>query len=356
MIRVLVDENIPVPDEFRVPEIELLRCAGRSLSSAELQGVDALLVRSVTQIDQALLQGTSVGFVGSATAGIDHLDIRYLNSVAIPYAYAPGSNAVSVVDYVLSSLAALDMDPRDHSIGIVGCGQVGSRLYRRMRALGCTCYCYDPFLMEADQADLCNLDQVLQADVLCLHTPLTDTGPHPTSNMLAYEQLSKLPQGAAIINAGRGGVVNEVDLKRVVSERPDIRLVFDVWQAEPNIDAELVTLCQIATPHIAGYAAKAKLRGSQMVFDALFRQFGILANMDLIQPSSKLKEVAAEQWNRALLEVYDPRIDDANFSVDLSPDVFDRLRKNYPLRREIAEYYSSNKLLQSFGFSQFQPR
>lgn len=352
MIRVLIDENIPIPEGIQGSAMELIRRAGRDLSSADLRGIDALLVRSVTQVNQSLLSGSSVSFVGSATAGIDHIDVAYLQSAGISYHYAAGSNAASVVDYVLCSLAALNLNPQGHSVGIVGCGQVGGRLYRRLQALDCDCYCYDPFLSEAEQADLYDLEQVLKAQILCLHTPLTDSGPYPTNNMLSYEHLNTLPHGAVLINAGRGGVVNEVDLKRLVSERPDIRLVFDVWQDEPNIDIELVGLCQIATPHIAGYAAQSKLRGSQMVFDALMQHFEISVNAVSPEPSSVSKKIEEQQWNRALLEVYDPRADDAKLRANRDARGFDQLRKSYPQRYEIAEYQSENKILQSFGFSQ----
>lgn len=352
MIRVLVDENIPIPEGIQNSAIELVRKAGRDLGGPDLKGFDALLVRSVTQVDQSLLAGTSVSFVGSATAGIDHLDVEYLKSAGITHSYAAGSNAASVVDYVLCSLAALGINPQNRSVGIVGCGQVGGRLYKRLQALGCDCYCYDPFLSEAEQADLCDLERVLEAQILCLHTPLTESGTHPTKNMLGYERLTNLPQGAVLINAGRGGVVNESDLKRLVSVRPDIRLVLDVWQDEPQIDTELMDLCQIATPHIAGYAAQSKLRGSQMVFDALMRQFEIPAVSQSIQPSKELRNIETEQWSRALLEVYDPRRDDANLRENRDAQGFDQLRKSYAQRYEIAEYQSENKLLQDFGFSQ----
>ena len=351
MIRVLVDENIPIPSEYSSPEVELISIAGREITSLDLQNIDALLVRSVTKVDADLLKGVSISFVGSATAGIDHLDTNYLQNAGIPYFYAAGSNARSVVDYVLCSLAALNVDPRTHSIGILGCGQVGSRVYERMRALDCECSCYDPFLSDSIQADLCDLDQVLSAEILCLHTPLTSSGPFPTKNMLRYEQLRKLPFGAVLINAGRGGVVNEADLKKILLERSDIRLVMDVWEDEPNIDKELLTLCQIGTPHIAGYAAIAKYRGSQMVFDALFSHFQIDRLEVTADMSNGYKLIEASEWDRALLEIYDPRADDALLRKAKNAEDFDLLRKDYPHRNEIAEFISANELFMALGCS-----
>lgn len=350
MIRVLVDENIPIPDAISGADIELRRCSGRDIKAADLLDTDALLVRSVTQVGRRLLSNTQVRFVGSATAGFDHLDIDYLNQADIGYYYAAGSNANSVVDYVLSCLAVLSVDPRERSLGIVGCGQVGGRLYRRMQHLNVQCSCYDPFLSSSDQPDLFDLDKVLRSDILCLHTPLTKSGPYPTENMIGYQQLMQLPEGAVVINAGRGGVINEEDLKRVVTHRPDMHLVMDVWQGEPHIDMEVLDLCEIATPHIAGYAAPAKLRGSQMVFEKMFEYFGIGGYKNLtVQPSSK-ESTADDSWNRAVLNVYDPRVDDALLRADRVRN-FDQLRKNYPMRLEIADYVSESETLQKFGFS-----
>lgn len=348
MIRVIVDENIPLPTKLDLSRFELIQRQGRSISRSDLSGVDALLVRSVTKVDKDLLDHTGIQFVASATAGIDHLDTSYLKSSGIDYFYAAGSNADSVVDYVLCSLAALGRDPRAAAVGIIGCGQVGGRLYKRMSSLGCDCYCYDPFLSAKEQPDLASLELALQANIVCLHTPLTDSGPYPTRQMISANQLELLADKAVLINAGRGGVINETDLKNLMLKRDDISLVFDVWQDEPDIDRELLALCDIATPHIAGYAAQAKLRGSQQVFQALSNKFGI--DQVSFEPDSKnLKSLEAEQWDRALLQVYDPRIDDTGLRT--KPESFDQLRKNYPLRAEVSEFQSQDESLQKFGFS-----
>ena len=349
MIRVLADENIALMEEFQSPDMEFVLRAGRGLRAEDLMNIDALLVRSVTEVNQQLLQNTPVRFVGSATAGIDHLDINYLNNAGIAYSYAPGSNADSVVDYVLCCLAAIGRDPQGASIGIIGCGQVGRRLYRRMKALGCDCFCYDPFLGEDQQADLCGLEQVLAADIVSLHTPLTNSGPYPTENMINMDQLKELRAGAVLINAGRGGVINESALKDHLSGGEDIQLVFDVWKGEPNIDADLVELCQIATPHIAGYAARAKLRGSQMVFEALCQHFALANPLPASGKPEEADVTKDNQWDSALLSVYDPRHDDQRLRVNLGD--FDQLRKSYPARSELAEHRSENKVLQNFGFS-----
>lgn len=356
MTTVIVDENIPIPSRFYVPDVEIVRVSGRSLKPEDLVRADALLVRSVTKVNRDLLDGSSVKFVASAAAGIDHIDMEYLKEKAIPCFYAAGSNAQSVVDYVLCSLAAIGLDPRERRFGIIGCGQVGGQLYRALQTLNAKCQCYDPFLTTEQQSDLVSLDAVLASEVICLHTPLTTEGQYPTKNMLSYDQLIQLPQGALLINAGRGEVINEEDLKRVLKIRPDIRLVFDVWSGEPSIDAEVVEACEIATPHIAGYSAGAKSRGSQLVFEALFRQFNIPFESEVARTENPCK-IESEDWSSALLEVYDPRRDDAVLRASLSAggEGFDFLRKNYAHRTEISEFCSDNSKLHAFGFLRPRP-
>jgi len=348
---IIVDENIPIPSSFYVPGVEIVRVSGRSLKPEDLGTADALLVRSVIQVNEALLEGSSVRFVASATAGIDHLDMDYLKAKGIPCFYAAGSNAQSVVDYVLCCLAAIDFDPRERNFGVVGCGQVGGLLYQALQVLNAKCQCYDPFLTGQQQPELTDLNTVLTSEVICLHTPLTKEGRYPTQGMLGFDQLIQLPEGALVINAGRGGVINEDDLKRVLNDRPDIRLIFDVWSGEPSIDAEIVKACEIATPHIAGYSAGAKSRGSQMVFEELFRYFDIAFEPEMDR-TGNLSKIENKNWNSALLEVYDPRRDDAVLRASLSAggEGFDFLRKNYAHRTEISEFCSDSAELKAFGF------
>ena len=354
-----MDENIPIPSGLDLTDFLITRLPGRAITNQDLLQADALFVRSVTKVNAELLQSSKLGFIASATAGIDHLDQKYLNSTDIRYVYAPGSNAPSVVDYVLACLAAINRDPRGASIGIVGCGQVGGRLYRRLTALGAQCRCYDPFLIAAKQPDLVSFDEVLQSDILCLHVPLTEAGAYPTQGMIGRQQLMNLPKNAVLINAGRGGVVIEQDIKEIAKMRPDLQLVFDVWQNEPNIDTDLVKHCAIATPHIAGYAASSKIRGSQMIFRELFQYFG-REIPDMAKEEAKAVFEAKGDWQASLLEVYDPRLDDANLRACISASEIERLplgkefdlaRKNYPKRNEVGEFRSDSKVLQAFGFA-----
>ena len=360
LLNIVVDENIPIPEGLDQHPLNITRVHGRRMVKRDLLRADALVVRSITRVNQDLLDGTPVQFVASATAGVDHLDADYLAKSKIKSFYAAGSNASSVVDYVLCSLAAIDCDPRERSFGIIGCGQVGGKLYRRLTALGSKCYCYDPFLDRAQQPDLCGLEDLLRAsDVVCLHTPLTTQGRYPTQGMLGYKQLELLSPEVTLISAGRGGVINEHDLKKFLSLRSDIRLIMDVWQNEPEIDLELLAACELATPHVAGYAACAKRRGAEMVFAALHNHFGLEVEYKNSGPP-KVELTADLDWKQALLRVYDPRVDDAALraacgrSVQQEREVgkgFDLLRKNYGNRSEISDFYSGVNTLKGFGFA-----
>jgi erythronate-4-phosphate dehydrogenase len=353
-MRIVADENIPLLNEYFASSASITRPPGRSISAADVQGADVLLVRSVTKVDRALLHGSSVGFVGTCTIGTDHLDLQYLTQAGIAWASAPGCNARGVVDYVLGSLLALaevtGVDLAQRTYGVVGAGEVGGRLVRSLRALGWRVLVCDPPRAAQDGGEYHSLDSVLeQCDVISLHTPLSHEGTWPTHHLLAAEQLQRLCPGAWLINASRGAVVHNADLYKVLSTRPDLQVVLDVWEGEPLVDVPLASLCQIATPHIAGYSLDGKLRGTAQIYQAFcaWQQQGAPIQLADLLPKPWLATLelnalcsplwALEQLCRA---VYDPRRDDANFRRSLLGEplqrrmAFDALRKKYPYRRE----------------------
>lgn len=354
-MKLAVDQNIPLPGSWLPDDIHLTRFDGRQLQPSQLNDIDALLVRSVTRVDRALLHSSPVQFVGSATAGTDHLDIGYLEQQGIHWCAAPGCNADAVVDYVLASMARLAIDPRQRKVGIVGCGQVGGRLYKRLNELGVSCLCHDPFLDPLEQSDLVSLERLLgECDLISLHTPLTTDGPFPTRGMIGQEELSLVAPQSTLISAGRGGVIDEDALLRRLRDHHDLRLVLDVWQTEPHINTELQGYAALATPHIAGYSALGKLRGTWMVLRRLIDRFALdwpLPEKFSIQPAMKLD--AGLNWRAAILEVYDPSEDDMRlrdaFKVDGAAG-FDRLRKNYPERLELGQCSTPDPSLSAWGF------
>ncbi|NKI17291.1 4-phosphoerythronate dehydrogenase [Spongiibacter sp. KMU-166] len=351
-MNILVDENIPMAEAFFSRFGSVVTFAGRGLSPEALVDTDVLIVRSVTRVNAALLaKATKLRFVGSCTIGSDHLDIEYLESRSINWCTAPGSNADSVVDYVVCSLCAVD----DYMarllgggrLGIIGYGNVGRRLAERVSGLGIGCVAYDPLIDAQSDPRLVGIDEVLHCDVLCLHAPLTRTGPFPSYHLLSLEQLLRLPKGALLLNAGRGEVVATGVLLELAALRPDIQLVLDVWEGEPVVSAELAARCAIATPHIAGYSLDGKFKGAAMVAEALANVLGVSEEQSwpsevaaaLTAPQVSVQD-CGEPWQAAALSAYNPKEDHQRFLASLGADdpggAFDALRKHYPPRRELS--------------------
>ncbi|MDP3814252.1 4-phosphoerythronate dehydrogenase PdxB [Pseudomonas sp.] len=354
-MRIVADENIPLLDEFFAGFGEIRRLPGRAIDAAAVADAELLLVRSVTRVDRALLQGSKVSFVGTCTIGTDHLDLDYFQQAGIAWASAPGCNARGVVDYVLGSLLLLaeqqGVDLATRTYGVVGAGQVGSRLIKVLRALGWRVLVCDPPRQAAEGGDFVSLQQVVaECDVLSLHTPLEPEGEHATRHLFDAARLAQLKTGAWLINASRGAVVDNQALRQLLPQRTDLQVVLDVWEGEPQADVELAALCRIATPHIAGYSLDGKLRGTAQIYQALCRHLAVTSSVSLEQlmPAPWLSELAIAasadpSWALATLcrAVYDPRRDDADFRRSLQGDAparraaFDGLRKHYPMRREI---------------------
>lgn len=358
-LRIVADENIPAVRELFAHLGSVVCYPGRDLTKELCQGADILLVRSVTRVDADLLAGTGVRFVGSATIGIDHLDTAYLEQQGVAWANAPGSNADSVVDYVISVLCRLDGALRHllrgASVGIIGMGNVGSRLYRRLQRMGVTCCAYDPLLAADCFPILASLDEVLAADVICVHAPLTRGGPHPSYHLLDATRLQALRPGTTLVNAGRGGVVDNAALLSVLQQRQDISVVLDVWEHEPTIDLELMKRVDLATPHIAGYSYDGKLAGTRMIHRACCDALGLagVSSAATAEPAVELtlrpRSQDASVLRDAVLAVYDVAADDQRLRGALLQagaegvgGAFDRLRRDYPRRREFSGYRIAN--------------
>ncbi|WP_146047887.1 4-phosphoerythronate dehydrogenase [Zhongshania marina] len=349
-MRIIVDENIPAAVECFSQFGDVQQVSGRQLCRADIGAAEVLIVRSVTKVNEALLAGTGVRFVGSTTIGTDHLDLSYLAANEIKVCNAPGSNAESVVDYVISAICScgnlLERLLGGEPVGIVGYGNVGRRLGRRLSALGIAWRAYDPLLDQATEG-LSSLDEVMGCSLVCLHAPLTSEGPYPSYHMLGLDQLGVMPANAVLLNAGRGEVVATEVLLSLCEQRPDISLVLDVWEGEPWFPADLALRCSIATPHIAGYSADGKLTGLKMVASEL-AAFLNLSLLPFAVPSSMADsaEIVCDGANEldfiknTVAAVYDVMEDDKRFREIIGSSIrgqaFDLLRKHYPVRRELA--------------------
>ncbi|TKI03847.1 4-phosphoerythronate dehydrogenase PdxB [Martelella alba] len=348
-MEILVDENMPYAQELFCRLGEVRSAPGRHITAETLRDAGALMVRSVTRVDAALLQGAGVKFVGTATAGTDHVDTAWLAGAGIGFSGAPGCNAVAVVEYVFSALLMLaerdGFSLRDKTVGIVGAGNVGGRLHRRLQALGIrTLLCDPPLADQGRTGPFYPLEKLVsEADILTFHTPLTSSGPYATWHAVNDDLLAALPSGRILINACRGAVVDNAALLQALTRGKDLRVVLDVWEPEPALSLPLLERVAVGTPHIAGYTLEGKARGTTQVFEAYSRFLGrpMSAAVDDVLPPPAVERIRIRgALDEAMLKrlthlVYDVRRDDAALRrVAAVPGGFDRLRKQYQERRE----------------------
>jgi erythronate-4-phosphate dehydrogenase len=356
-MRIIADENIPCVAKAFASLGEVTLLPGRGMQAEQVRAADILLVRSVTRVDARLLAGSNVQFVGSATIGFDHVDRAYLQQQGIGFSTAPGSNATSAAEYVVSALLALaeqqGLDLAGKTVGIIGCGNVGSRVRQKLAALGMHCLVNDPPLQAQGGPDeFVDLDAVLQADVITVHVPYTREGTWPTHHLVDAALLERLRPGAVLINTARGAVADNAALDRLLGTRADLSVVLDVWEGEPDISMSLLEKVQLGTPHIAGYSLDGKLRGTEMIYRAACTHFGRPLQWQAADDlpaglSLDLRELRAAplltQLQAAVFACYDIRRDDASLREQLAlpaaerPARFDRLRKEYPVRREFPQ-------------------
>lgn len=349
-MKIVADQNIPLLQEFFSSLGEVVSLPGREINRNDLVDCEILIVRSVTRVNEELLKGTPVKFVGTCTIGLDHIDLQFLDQQGIEWANAPGCNANAVVQYVFSSMAALMPDWQEKTVGIIGCGSIGSRLHTRFKKLGVKVKCYDPFLTESEQADLVEFNDVLNSDIITCHTPLTKSGSYPSFHLLDKKAYQQIPENALIINSCRGGVLDEMALLKILPEKK-FKLAIDVWENEPDLNFDFLDRVHIATPHIAGYTLEGRENGTSMVYQALINFLNIqgksiedvVTNDVVYFDSTDINSVLAKQdLNTVLLKCYpiaedDQRIREGKKESNFGA-YFDALRKNYPHRREYTYY------------------
>ena len=343
---------MPYVDNLFGDFAEVIKVNGRTFSGNQLKGADALLVRSVTEVNQKLLLNNhSIKFIGSATIGTDHIDADYLKRDGIFFVNAPGCNAKAVGEFAF--IAMLELAERyqcalkDKTVGIMGAGNTGSAVSRCLEAYGVKTMLCDPLLKaQGDNRTFYSLNQLIsECDVISLHLPITKTGLDPTWHLFGETRLSQLKKNSWLLNCGRGGVIDNHALINVKRKRDDLKLVLDVWEEEPSPNAELVALTEFATPHIAGYSLEGKARGSFMLYQAFCQHFNLKCQKRLIDllPSN---EFASNNVNHSpsqheLLnicrKVYDINNDDLAFRKCFQLDGgFDQMRKNHIHRREFS--------------------
>ncbi|WP_019895649.1 4-phosphoerythronate dehydrogenase [Hydrogenovibrio halophilus] len=368
----VIDDAIPYADALFSHLGQIKRLPGKAISPKDVAKADALIVRSRTQVNADLLADSQVSFVGSTVVGLDHIDQAWLKTQGIHFYSAQGCNANSVAEYVITNIVRLASQNQwrlsDLSLGIVGVGHVGSRLQTLAEAVGLTCLLNDPPRAEAEKSEgtenFCDLDTALQADIISLHTPLTDDGDWPTRHLLDRQRLAGLRPEQVLINAARGGIVDE---SAWVDAPPQFNLI-DCWENEPNIRADLYRKATLATPHIAGHALDAKIKGSLMVYEQLCQQWQIPTQDDWRQqlPTSPqpmavtAKALLADTLWSLLQSCYDPQEDDAAIrakDIQGTHKKYEYYRRHYPVRREWSQHrvqktpdQKLNNLLIQLGF------
>jgi erythronate-4-phosphate dehydrogenase len=345
-------------DLYRVTDLfadlgELKLVPGRQITKNHLVNADALIVRSVTSVSQELLRKTPIQFVGTATSGIDHVDAEYLAEHNIKLADAKGSNANAVVDYCFAAMAELGLldscELKSMTIGIVGCGAVGSLFAKKLSALGLSVIVNDPPLQERANAEseavpfrFCTLEEISRCDLISLHTPLVKKGTHPTFGLIGLEFLQSLSKRTVLLNTCRGGVVSEGDIRKFYRERNDLNFVFDVWENEPKVARDVVNTTKISTPHIAGYSMESKFAAVNSLRKSLAANFDLsIVNRELIdidagenhcefKEGNSLKTILAQEFSLQQIS------NDFKCAVNDGQDLtyFDKVRKQLISRRE----------------------
>ena len=348
-MKIVADRDIFQVAEYFSGYGELALMPGREITHEHVRHADALLVRTITAVNEALVKDTDLRFIGSAASGTDHVDQDCLAVNKMTFAHAPGCNADAVVDYVFAALAWLARQGmsqwRDKRIGIIGAGNVGSRLAHKMLALGLPVSIHDPLLPASHPLASCfvSLDQALSCDIISLHVPLTVGGDFPTRHLLQRQRLSTLAEGAILINASRGEVIDNTALLELLAERADLHVVLDVWEGEPGINPALASQVAIATPHIAGYSRNGKRNATLAVHQAFCECFGLdCPELQRKSPAGTLElsrdDNHEDLVDSALLQAYPVSKDFLDTQVADLAGHFDRRRNNYAFRPEYRDY------------------
>jgi erythronate-4-phosphate dehydrogenase len=352
MIRIIADDKIPFLKSVLEPYAEVLYMPGKDIDGSAMMDADALLIRTRTKCTEFNLRGTKVSFIGTATIGFDHIDTQYCEKNNIKWTNAPGCNSSSVYQYISTALLKISSDSgfnlKDKTIGIVGVGNVGSKVEKFARSLGMNVLLNDPPRASREGgSSFHNLSTVLQeSDIVTIHVPLNTVGKNLTYHILNEKNFKKMNKCAWLINSSRGEVVSTLALKQTLESGKLSGAVLDVWENEPDIDLELMEKSFIATPHIAGYSTDGKANGTAIVVNALCDYFNLsLKNWyPLNVPAPPFPEISIEGKTKsdediireAVYHTYDISEDDER--LRFKPSEFEKQRGDYPMRREFTSY------------------
>jgi erythronate-4-phosphate dehydrogenase len=351
-MKFIIDDKIPYIQGALEPFGEVLYLSGPKTTSEIAKDADAIITRTRTMCNEALLAGSTVKMIATATIGFDHIDTSYCERVGIHWTNAPGCNSKSVEQYIASALFVLagekGFELKGKTIGVVGVGQVGSKVARVCEVLGMKVLLNDPpRAREEGLANFCSLEKIkAEADIITLHVPLNLHGEDATFHLADNRFFHSLKRNPILINSCRGEVLDTQAAKQAVLEKRISGMVVDCWENEPMLDLELLKLVDLATPHIAGYSKDGKANGTSMSIQALSRFFGLGIDdwtaKQIELPENTLIELDGAFLTdeailaKAVLATYDIRVDDA--ALRRKPELFEKWRGDYPVRREFPVY------------------
>lgn len=368
-MKIIADENIPFLKGVaeKLGEVEYI--SGTDFSNERIKSADALIIRTVAHMDEAMLKDTNVKLICTATIGYDHIDTRYCEEHGIKWKNAPGCNSSSVQQYIVSALLVLShqkgFDLRNKTIGIIGVGNVGKKVAKACEILGMNVLLNDPPRQEIEinNDSFVSLDLIKErADIITFHAPLIRDGKFKTYHLADSTFFDTLGKKPIIINSARGAIIDTEAIKLAIKEEKITASIIDCWENEPSIDLEYLNMVDIATPHIAGYSADGKAKATRMALSALAGYFKLdktpiesiipPAPADPIIDLNKLSQ--NKRIESAILATYNPLHDFDKLKS--SPLLFKQLRNEYPLRREYPAYMvigasdSERQLLNKFDF------
>ena len=346
--KIVLDSAIAITPRLAQLPVDLVAVAGRDIGPEALCGAQGLLTRTVTRVDAALLEGSSVTFVGTASAGVDHVDLDYLSASGIGFASAAGCNAQAVGDYVLSAIGLcgrLEAVMEGATVGLVGYGNVGRQLAARLVDLGAAVRVFDPFVSDFGTGiESADLQKVLQCSVVSLHASLHSNEPDPSYHMIGLAESSWIPSDALLINAGRGKLLTVAAAEMLLLRGVD--MVLDTWPDEPRVDPTLLAGVRYGTPHIAGYSQQSKINATDFLIDALAESLGLMQSRPCpsqvgseqvwaLESTSSVSQTLTELVAR----VGRLRTDDLNFrrrwNELATSECFESQRREYVLRDQL---------------------
>lgn len=353
-MKIVIDDRIPFIRGAFEPFAEVVYLPGAKTTAEDVKDADAVITRTRTKCDASLLEGSSVKMIATATIGYDHIDTEWCEGHGIEWTNAPGCNSWSVKQYISAVLVTLagnhSLDLSRITLGVVGVGNVGSKVAEAAGALGCRVLLNDPPRAEKEgPGGFVDLDTVIrESDIITLHVPLSPQGsPHGTWHLFDAARIAALRPGQMLINSSRGPVVDNVALRKALEDKKIRAAVLDVWENEPDIDRTLMNLLDIATPHIAGYSADGKANGTTMSVNAVAAKLGLPLTgwkaTGIPHPAQALEftldadgKSRQEALTEAILYTYPVTQDSERLLKD--PDGFERQRGEYPVRREPAAF------------------